>query len=275
MSKKAILAIFVALFIPILSYFLLKGFGERAVHMPNRYLPDSVSTYIKDGKTVNDTVWHTVRNISLTNQLGKQVSLHDIQGKIIVLDVFFTSCGSICPALTRNMSKMQKSFLKGGNTRQKIDTSLVHFVSLTIDPKRDSVPRLKAYADAYGVVHDNWWMLTGEKDSIYNFIFEELKVDKYDPEMEVTPDFPHTGRFVLIDKNFNVRGYYNGLDTLESLPKMARDIGLLMVEKDRKNPPALPFDPIIMGLFFVIALIAVLLIGRKLFRNKEEKQTTD
>lgn len=272
MSKKALLAILVALLIPLAGYFLLKVFGERAVQMPNRYLPDSVNTYIKDGKTVNDTIWHTVKNISLTNQLGKQVNLYDIKGKTIVLDVFFTSCGSICPALTKNMSKMQQSFLKGGNTRQKIDTSLVHFISLTIDPKRDSVARLKAYADAYGVVHDNWWMLTGNKDSIYNFIFEELKVDKYEPDMEISPDFPHTGRFVLIDKNYQIRGYYNGLDTLESLPKMARDIGLLMVEKDRKNPPPLPFDPIIMGLFFVIALIGVILIGRKLFKKSAENR---
>ena len=107
-----------------------------------------------------------------------------------------------------------------------------------------------------------------------DFIFEELKVDKYEPDMEISPDFPHTGRFVLIDKNYQVRGYYNGLDTLESLPKMARDIGLLMVEKDKKNPPPLPFDPITMGLFFVIALAIVLLIGRRLFKSTKRKKPT-
>ena len=271
MSKKAIIAIAIALFIPLFSYFLLKIFGEKAIEMPQHYLPDSVSTYIKDGKTVNDTAWHVVKNISLKNQLGQQVSLYDIKGKVIVLDVFFTSCGSICPTLTKNMSRMQQSFLRGGNTRQKIDTSLVHFISLSIDPNRDSVPRLKSYADAYGVVHDNWWMLTGEKDSIYNFIFEELKLDKYEPDMQISPEFPHTGRFVLIDKNYNVRGYYNGLDTLESLPKMARDIGLIMLEKDRKHPGPLPFDPVLMGIFFMVTLVAVFFIGKKLFKKSGNK----
>lgn len=268
MSKNAVFAIVLALFIPLLGYFAIKIFGENAVSMPRHYIPDSVNTYVKDGKTVNDTMWHTVRNITLTNQLGKASSLHDLQGKVKVIDVFFTSCGSICPKLTKNMSSLQRSFLKGGNTRQKIDTSLVQFISLTIDPKRDSVAKIKAYADAFGVVHDNWWMLTGNKDSIYNFIFEELKIDKYDPEAEISPDFPHTGRFVLLDKHNYIRGYYNGLDTLNDIPQLARDIGLLMLEKDRKNPRPLPFDPVVMGVAFLVAIVVIIVIARKLFAKR-------
>lgn len=271
MSKKALFAIAVALLIPLAGYFVLKSFGENAVQMPHHYLPDSVNSYVKDGKTAKDTVWHTLHNFTLTNQLGQKVSLYDIEGKVIVLDVFFTSCASICPTLTKNMLRMQKSFSKGGDTRQKIDSSLVHFISLSIDPKRDSAPRLKMYADNFGIVHDNWWMLTGDKDSIYNYIFEELRLDKYDPEAEISPEFPHTGRFVLIDKNYQIRGYYNGLDTLEALPKLARDIGLLMVEKDRSHKAPLPFDPILMGVIFLLALIIVFFVGRNLFFKKRSE----
>ena len=72
-------------------------------------------------------------------------------------------------------------------------------------------------------------MLTGPKDTIYNFIFQELKVDKYDSTAVIDPNFAHTQRFVLLDKNFNV-GLYNGLDTI-SLAQMSKDIGLLMLEK--------------------------------------------
>jgi protein SCO1/2 len=64
-----------------------------------------------------------------------------------------------------------------------------------------------------GVNHDNWWMLTGNRDSIYKFVFEELRVDKYSEE-PISPDFVHTSRFVLIDKEHVVRGWYNGLDSV-------------------------------------------------------------
>lgn len=268
MSKKAVFALLIALLLPIIGYFLIKFVGERNVQMPKHYLLDSVNTAIKNGKITHDSVWHTVQNIRLTNQLGQEVNLYDIQGKVIVLDIIFTSCGSICPQLTRNMARMQRSFITGGNSRKKLDSSLVHFISLTIDPKRDTAERLKQYADNFGVVHDNWWLLTGNKDSIYNFIFEQLKVDKYDTQMEVSPDFPHTGRYVLIDKNFQIRGYYNGLDTLHELPKMAQDIGLLMVEKDKKKAGILPFDPIVMGLVFFATLGIVIFFAVRIFKRQ-------
>jgi protein SCO1/2 len=76
-------------------------------------------------------------------------------------------------------------------------------------------------------------MLTGNRDSIYKFVFEELRVDKYSEE-PINPDFVHTSRFVLIDKEHVVRGWYNGLDSV-SLQKLSRDIGLLMLEKDKKQ----------------------------------------
>jgi len=148
---------------------------------------------------------------------------------------------------------------------KKIDTSIVQFLSFTIDPERDSVERLKAYADKFGVNPDNWWMLTGAKDSIYNFIFQELKVDKYEADGPLDPDFAHTQRFVLLDKTFRVRGFYNGLDTT-SLAALSKDIGLLMLEKET-NPSASPFEPLQMAVFFVLALIIVIVVIRLIFKK--------
>lgn len=230
MKKKAILGLLVALGVPITCYLWLKSASETAVVMPRHYLLDTVINKVENGKSITDTVWHTTKNITLRNQLGDSVSLYDPQGKIIVADFFFTSCRSICPRLTRNMATLQQSFKKGGNVRNKIDTSIVQFMSFTVDPENDSVPVLKKYADRFGVIHDNWWFLTGNKKDIYRFAFEELKVDQFSEE-PVSPDFVHTSRFVLIDRAYKVRGYYNGLDSSE-MKKLARDIGLLMLEKD-------------------------------------------
>ena len=233
MNKKSLMGLAVAVLLPVFCYVVLKYASDRAVDIPRKYLLDTVVTRINNGKTITDSVWHTTANIRLQNQLGDTVSLYDKQGKIIVADFFFTHCAGICPKLTANMSKLQQSFIRGGDTRKKIDTSIVQFISFTVDPERDSVSVIKNYADRFGVNPDNWWLLTGSKDSIYKFAFEELKVDKFSEE-PITPDFVHTSRFVLIDKKYQVRGYYNGLDSV-SLAKLARDIGVLMLEKDTKE----------------------------------------
>ena len=199
--------------------------------MPPRYFADSVTTKVVDGKQVSDTVWHNVKPVQLYNQLGKLVSFDDLQGKILVVDFFFTHCGLICPRLTQNMKGLQDA-LKLRDVRRRVDTTFVHFISISIDPERDSVPVLKAYADKYGVNPDVWWLLTGDKKTIYDFSMNEMKLGLQDTT--VTEEFIHSNRFVLLDKQRVVRGYYNGLDTA-ALSTLAEDLTLLMLEKDKKK----------------------------------------
>jgi len=191
------------------------------------------------------------------NQLGDSVSLYDHQGKIIILDFFFTSCGSICPRLTNNMSKLQRSFSRGGDEHKKIDTSVVQFISISVDPERDSVAVLRDYANKMNLSSDNWWLLTGNRDSIYKFAFEEMKVDSFSME-PVNPDFVHTSRFILLDKKMQVRGYYNGLDST-SLLKLAKDVGYIMLEKDRTKKSEV-FQQII-DLSWLWLVVAVVVAG--------------
>ena len=98
---------------PLAGYFLVKHYSKDAEHMPGKYfIPDSVVVRERNGKNVTDTIWHKVKNINFTNQLGKRVSLDDLHGKIIVLDFFFTRCPSICPGLAKSMKRLQDSFVK-------------------------------------------------------------------------------------------------------------------------------------------------------------------
>jgi protein SCO1/2 len=233
MSKKAILALCIAVIIPVLCYYAVKWTSEENVILPRRFYIDTVITKTVNGKTTDDTVWHKTANITLVNQLGDTVSLYDIQNKVIVADFFFTRCPSICPALTRNMARLQQSFSHYNQGRKVIDSSIVRFISFTVDPERDSVKQLKNYADRFGVDHDNWWMLTGNKRTIYDFILKEIKLPSEDGG-SVDSNFVHSDRFVLFDRDKVIRGYYNGLDT-SSLSRLAKDIGLLMLEKDKKK----------------------------------------
>lgn len=257
MNKKAILALLVAILIPVVSYVLLKSFSDKATIMPRKLLLDSVSTRIVKGKEVTDSFWHRTANITLVNQLGDTVSLYDRPGKIIVMDFFFTRCPNPCPTLTRNMRKLQQSFSNYEQGRRVVDSSIVQFISFSVDPDRDSVAALKAYANAYGVNPDNWWMLTGPKKTIYDFAFNELKIALIDGH-NVDTAFLHTPSFILLDRNYVVRGLYDGRDSVE-LSKLARDIGLLMLEKDKGEKSEVIAS--IVDLKWLWVIIVILIIG--------------
>jgi protein SCO1 len=223
LSKKAFFSLLLVVGVPVAAYYTVKYLSEDAVDMPRRYFFDSVTEKTVKGKLVRDTAWHRISNFRFANQLGDTVEADALKGKILIVDFFFTRCPNPCPILTRNMKRMQDAYLKS-------DT-LIHFLSFTVDPARDSVAALKRYADTYKVRHNNWWMLTGEKKTIYDLAFTEFKAGIVDGG-EVDTAFLHTNKFYLLDKNRVIRGWYDGTDTA-ALTRMARDISLLILEKDK------------------------------------------
>jgi protein SCO1/2 len=223
MKKGTFFALMLVAVIPVLTYLYVNRLSKKAIEMPRRYFYDTVMVKMEKGKAVNDTVWHKVRPFQLTNQFGKQVGLEDFGEKIIVADFFFTSCPSICPTLTRNMKRLQTAF-------KKTDT-IVRFVSFTVDPVRDSVQRIKAYGDRFGIDHDTWWMLTGDKKEIYDLAFNEFKASIAE-NGNIDTGFVHTEKFFLLDRKRVVRGWYNGLDSV-NLDRLIKDIVLLNMERDK------------------------------------------
>lgn len=225
MKKTTIIALLVVAVLPVISYLLVEDLSKGAVQMPRRYFYDTVVVKKEKGRDVYDTVWHKVRPFKLKNQFGKEVGFDDLNGKIIIADFFFTSCPSICPKLTRNMKRLQDAF-------KKTDT-IVRFVSFTIDPERDSVPKIKAYGDRFGIDHDTWWMLTGDRKEIYDIALNEFKAS-IAAEGNIDTGFIHTEKFFLLDRDKVVRGWYDGLDSV-NLGRLIKDVVLLNMERDKKK----------------------------------------
>ena len=261
MNKKGWLAVFIAVFVPLGFYLVARQYG---VAMPGHYIADSVVSQIKDGKQVNDTIWHRVANIRLQDQLGDTVSLDSLKGKVIIIDFFFTHCASICPILTRNMRHLQDA-LKVKDYARRIDTTFVKFLSLTVDPEHDSPPVMKKYADRYGVNSDVWWMLTGPKKTIYDFALNELKLGLQD-SVSVDSNFVHTDYVALLDKDRVIRGYYHGTDTA-AMAKLGDDIVFIMLEKDKKRKST-AFDEL-KPLVIPIALILIGTIAAGVYFNRK------
>ena len=233
MNKKAFLALMLAILLPTLGYLLVDHYSKRDMQMPRRYFYDSVHV-AKNGGPANDTAWHHVSNMQFTNQFGKKVSFADLKGKIIVLDFFFTRCPSICPRLAKSMKRLQNSFTN--------NDSIVQFVSISVDPVHDSFPEMRKWGEKHGVDPDSWWLLTGNRDSIYHWALTEMKANIADENIDT--GFIHTENFFLLDKERIIRGWFNGFDSVAQ-KKLVRDIPLLMLEKDRKRT----FGEFLKGLF--------------------------
>ncbi len=243
-----------ALLLPMISYFIVKRKSDNAVMMPRHYLPDSVITLTKRGKLESDTLWHRLTDFALTNQMGQPVSWDSMKGKIVIADFFFTHCPTICPGLTRNMKRLQESINNGERVGDRTN-QLVHFLSFSIDPERDSVERLKYWADRFQVNPDKWWLLTGNKKTIYELAINEMKIPVNDGQ-GVDTDFFHTDHFVLIDSNRYVRGYYHGLDSV-SLAKLSNDLVLLTLEKDPRKNDFLAGKLQLIAVVFLLAMVGV------------------
>lgn len=216
-----------AFVIPVSFYSITKYLQKDRVYLPKYFVIDRIDSVSREGVMGYDTIYHQVAEMVLTNQLGEQVGINkDLRGKIVLVNLFFANCPTVCPELTNNIAILQKAFRK---TAMKANDTIAQFVSITVNPERDSFPALREYAQRYKVNHDHWWMLTGNKQDIYNYARNELRLN-LSPGDGGAEDFIHSEMLVLLDKDRNIRGYYNGLDK-QDLKRCADDIGWLSLEK--------------------------------------------
>jgi protein SCO1 len=167
-----------------------------------------------------------VQPFSFTNQEGRHITEKNTAGKVYIAEYFFTTCKGICPKMNSNMKKIYGRFK---------DEKDFLILSHTVDPQRDSVGRMKRYADSLGVASGNWWFLTGKKDSLYLAARVSYLLD--DPKNgndKIEDQFIHTQFFALVDKNGRVRKIYDGLKN-EELDELATDIPRLLNEKTNSS----------------------------------------
>jgi len=178
-----------------------------------------IDTVDAKGKPIVVTKIHTVPDFSFVNQNGDEISQKTVEGKTYVADFFFTTCKSICPVMSKEIMKLCKVL--------KSDTSVV-FLSHTVDPETDSIPQLKNYAMAHNADSKQWHFMTGDKKQLYEMARTGYYVTATEGDGGAE-DFVHTQNFVLVDKYKQIRGYYDGTDSLE-MNKLLKDIDLLKAE---------------------------------------------
>ena len=174
-----------------------------------------------DGKTVVDSVYHTIPDFKFVSQDGDTVTAATVNGKIYVADFFFTSCPTICPKMKTQLKRVHERFQTNPN---------VLLLSHTIDPAHDSVLALKTFAQELGVTGKNWLFVTGDRDKIYDIGQNSYMVTAQE-DASAPGGVVHSGAFILVDKDRHIRGIYDGT-TVDGVDKLMADMDKLLAEKE-------------------------------------------
>jgi len=134
-------------------------------------------------------------NANLVTETGQPLQLASLKGNVVVYDFIFTNCGGTCPMMTAAMRRVTT----------KVDkTAPVRFVSISVDPKRDTPPVLAAYAQK--VRNDpRWTFLTCDWNTI-----RHLSVDGF--KLATDDQLLHSAKFAVADKDGVVREYVSSLE---------------------------------------------------------------
>ena len=179
------------------------------------YQPAEVNEKLVDSSIIHVAKYHKISDFKLTNQNGKEITQANYKDKIYVADFFFTTCQDICPVMTKNMYQLQEE-LKNDNE--------ILLLSHTVIPEVDTVEQLKDYAIENNVDDSKWNLLTGDKKQIYELARKSYLAVEDSSFNEF--DMIHTENFMLIDKEKQIRGFYDGTNS-EEINRLLKDIEIL------------------------------------------------
>lgn len=190
---------------------------------------DQIVVDAQTGRT--DTLHHTVPDFTFINQDSIPVSFADFEGKIMVVDFFFTTCPTICPIMTKQMTRLQWMLEDSAYDN-------VHFLSHTVNPKNDTPAVLKEYGTAQGANFDKWTFVTGNQEEIFDQGFNGYLLSTQE-DAGAPGGFLHSSMFVLVDKDRHIRGMYDGTSTKE-VDDLVVDIKMLMKEEVMSESEKIP-----------------------------------
>ncbi len=169
---------------------------------------------------------HSIPDFAFVNQTGDTVTQADYADKIYVANFFFTACPSTCPPMMKNLTMVQETFQ---------DNEKVAILSHTVDPKRDTVEALQAYAAKYGIKAKKWDLVTGRKTPLYNMARNGYDVVSLEGSGRGPAGFVHSSKLILVDRQQQIRGYYDGTEQAD-VQRLIDDIHFLLKQNKASEP---------------------------------------
>lgn len=148
----------------------------------------------------------TLPTFELINENKESFTLDNLLGRISVANFIFTSCQGTCPLLTRQMKNV-------ADWMKSQDEGTYQIVSISVDSKRDTPERLHAYKKTYGIESEDWHFLTGNDAALKALVLDGFKISFQEvADMKEEPslfDIVHGEKFVVIDRQGQIRGYFS------------------------------------------------------------------
>lgn len=142
-------------------------------------------------------------DFSYTDISGETVTLKNTNGSVRILYFFFSHCPDVCPPSTFLLSQVQEELKKEGLFGDK-----VKFLSVTIDPERDTPERLREFGEQFDADFNGWKFLRGdEKETAELARKYQILVTKDDEG-----NFGHSNLFLLLDKKGKIREWISAND---------------------------------------------------------------
>lgn len=163
-----------------------------------------------------------VPEFSFIERDGRRITLSDLKSKVWIVNFIYTNCPDTCPIQSAQMRQIQEDFQNEKDLR---------LVSITVDPTRDTPQVLSQYAKRFSADPARWFFLTGEKETIYKFAQDGFRLGAVELPHEKRPEsgatHTHSPRFVVIDRDAQIRGYYVSTDA-EAMKRLRRDLKVLL-----------------------------------------------
>lgn len=178
-----------------------------------------------------------VAPFTLTERSGETVTNETLQGRPWVANFIFTSCVASCPANTAAMMKLV-------NESPEAD---VQFVTITVDPERDTPERLSDYAEIYGADPDRWWFLTGDKQEIHDLIrnsFLQAVEEREGENRLLGYEFAHSDRVMHMGADGKIIGQYLATDPKEMVKLRRVLAGEMETPEENRFLTAVPADEV-------------------------------
>lgn len=160
-------------------------------------------------------VYGQLPGFSLVNRDGRTVRLEDLAGAAWVADFVFTRCPASCPMMTARMARLERGLPRDLDVR---------LVSISVDPVHDTPEVLERYARKVQAP-ERWLFLTGDREDVRRLCVEGFKLGlDMEPGPGAGPEpILHSTRFVLVDGEGRIRGYYEAFDEA-STEKLRKDL---------------------------------------------------
>lgn len=196
------ITVFLLVVLPLFIFYMLGEARFYSIGL-DKYYTQIDSSRNDNGVMEYDTMYHTIRSFELTDQDGKSFGSNDLEGKIRVAYFFFTACPTICIEMNERMKHVSEEL-------EKYEDIMI--VGHTVDVKRDTVENLARYGRNHNINSKKWKLLTGEQDSIYQMAYHDYKVNAVVDTVSGKVEYVHDDKFILVDKEGIIRGYYDGTD---------------------------------------------------------------